>query len=245
MGFREVRVYGGEFPTHEQILTGDPTRSPFPKEVWLQQVQPGEFAVQYKDFKTGLAQSTDGRHVQSSEICRIFGDLGEAYANSREIVKEHWTVVCVVYDHTGAQVGRISNNKKLNKHAANAYAGILFWGSIYAIAGMSILWVLDRIALFAMMLWRPGYEPVPSLRWIVWFAFAAAGLLTVIAGWYLRLRFAAAKTVTKIRSNIAPEEMKRFEELNTLHGSADPAERERFLKLSKELHQRVQDALKK
>ena len=39
MGYREVRIYGGEFPTPDQILSGDPTSPPFPKEVWLQQVQ--------------------------------------------------------------------------------------------------------------------------------------------------------------------------------------------------------------
>jgi len=48
---REVRVYDGDFPSYERILAGDPT-AVFPKEIWLQQVQPGEFAVRYKDFKT-------------------------------------------------------------------------------------------------------------------------------------------------------------------------------------------------
>jgi len=45
---REVRVYDGDFPSYEQILAGDPT-AVFPKEIWLPQVQPGEFAVRYKD----------------------------------------------------------------------------------------------------------------------------------------------------------------------------------------------------
>jgi hypothetical protein len=247
MGYREVRIYGGEFPTPDQILSGDPTSPPFPKEVWLQQVQPGKFAVRYKDFKTGLARSPDGRHVRSSEICRVFGDLEEASANSREVAKKHWAVVCVVYDHTGAQIGRISNNKGVNKYAAIVYAGILFWGCIYAFAGMGVLWVLYRIALFAVRLWRPGYEPIPfpSLHWIGWLAFAAAGLLIMIAVWFLRIRFVASQRVKKVESSFTPEEMKRFEELNTLHGSADPAQRERFLKLAKEYQQRVQEALKK
>src|SRR5260370_13616413 len=51
---REGRGYEGSFPTFEQILAGDPTAT-FPREIWLQQVQPGEFAVRHKDFKTGLA----------------------------------------------------------------------------------------------------------------------------------------------------------------------------------------------
>jgi len=64
VGAREVRVYDGDFPTFEQMLAGG-SEAAFPKEVWLQQVQPGEFAVRYKDFKTGLARSPAGKHVQS------------------------------------------------------------------------------------------------------------------------------------------------------------------------------------
>lgn len=103
MGYREVRIYDGPFPAPEQILTGDPGRPPFPKEVWLQEVQPAEFAVRYKDFKTGLPRSADGMHVQASEVCRVFGDLEEARADSRGIVDQHWMVVCVIHDHTGAE----------------------------------------------------------------------------------------------------------------------------------------------
>jgi hypothetical protein len=58
-------MFRGDFPTYEQILAGDPT-AVFPKEMWLQQVQPGEFAVRYKDFKTGLARNPAREHVQSS-----------------------------------------------------------------------------------------------------------------------------------------------------------------------------------
>src|SRR6266481_5422768 len=36
-------------------MTGDPARPPSRKEVWQKQVHAGEFAVRYKDFKTGLA----------------------------------------------------------------------------------------------------------------------------------------------------------------------------------------------
>jgi len=38
MGFREVKVYEGEFATFEQLITGDPARPPFPEEVWQKQV---------------------------------------------------------------------------------------------------------------------------------------------------------------------------------------------------------------
>ena len=67
---REVRVYDGDFPSYERILAGDPT-AVFPKEIWLQQVQPGEFAVRYEDFKTSLARNPAAEHVSSIEICRI------------------------------------------------------------------------------------------------------------------------------------------------------------------------------
>jgi hypothetical protein len=39
--------------------------------------------------------------------------------------------------------------------------------------------------------------------------------------------------------------MKKFEELNVLHGTADPTERERFLKLMREYQQKAGEALKK
>jgi hypothetical protein len=50
---------------------------------------------------------------------------------------------------------------------------------------------------------------------------------------------------SKLKSVITPEEKKRFEELNTLHGSKDPAERDRFLKLASEYQQNVREALKR
>ena len=76
MTHRDVKVYDAPFPTRDQILSGDPTAPPFPKESWLRHVQPGEFAVRYKDFKTGLARNPQGEQVQSSEICRIFDNFG-------------------------------------------------------------------------------------------------------------------------------------------------------------------------
>jgi hypothetical protein len=62
IGMREVRVYDGDFPTFDEILADYPDKT-FPKEIWLPQVQPGEFAVRYRDFKTGLACNTSGERV--------------------------------------------------------------------------------------------------------------------------------------------------------------------------------------
>ena len=128
MPYREVKAYDDPFPTYEQIISGDPAAPPFPKEAWLQQVKQGEFAVRYKDFKTGLARSPQGKPVQASEICRIFDNLAEALSNSLQITKEHWTVRCFIYDYTGAQVDSISNTRETGKFAANMYTALLLWG---------------------------------------------------------------------------------------------------------------------
>jgi hypothetical protein len=245
MGYREVRVYDGDFPTHEQILTGDPASPPFPKQIWREQIRPGEFAVRYKDFKTGLARNSEGKHVRSSEISRIFGNLEEARANSRAIAAAYWTVVCVIYDQHGAETERISNHKELNKYAVRLYAGMLLWTAAYTCAGMAALWMVYRLALFPVRGLFPGYQPIRTLTWMGWLAFTGAGLALAIAGLFLRLRMVAANRVKKVQSSITAEEMKRFEEVNSLYGTADPVERERFLQLFREIQERVQETLKK
>ena len=245
---REVRVYDGDFPNYERILAGDPT-AVFPREIWLQQVQPGEFAVRYKDFKTGLARNPAGEHVKSSEICRIFSSLEEARADSREVVNDHWTVRCFIYDHTGAQAGTISNNKKVNEYAVVAYAGMLLWLGIFALVGMGLIWIVFKIALVVLGPFPSIRELLTSFGWVGWTAYATAGLLLGILACYLRIQFIAKRRVdqlhSKLKSVITPEEKRRFEELNTLHGSKDPAERDRFLKLASEYQQKVREALKR
>jgi len=248
MGVREVRVYDGDFPSFEQMLAGG-SGADFPKEVWVQQLQPGEFAVRYRDFKTGKARNPAGEHVQSSEICRIFSSLEEARASSREVASTHWTVRCFIYDHTGTQVGTISNNKELNKYAVVAYAGILIWLGIFTVIGMSFLWIASKITL-AVLGPFPSIRAIPTaLGWLGWTAYAVGGLLVGIVACYLRLKFIVRRKANqmqdKLKSAITPEEKKRFEELNVLHGSTDPAERERFLEILNEYQQKVRGALKK
>jgi hypothetical protein len=243
--YREVRVYDGDFPSIEQVVTGDPNRPIFPKEAWLQQVALGDIAVRYRDFKTGLARSPSGKHVRSSEICRIFANREDANANSRTIVDEHPAVICVLYDHTGVQVGRVSNRKVLGKFAAAMYAGIVFWGFIYAVAGMTVLWLVYWVGLSAVRLWWPAINPIGSLRWFGWLVFAVAGLLTSIAVWLARLRWVATKRVQKTRSSFTSEEWKRFAEINQLHVTTDTEKRERLLKLYKEFQERLQESVKK
>jgi hypothetical protein len=180
MAYREVKVSNDPFPTHDRIISGDPAAPPFPKEVWLQQVNPGEFAVRYKDFKTGLAGNPRGEHVQASEICRIFDNLAEARRNSLQVTKEHWTVRCFVYDHTGAQIDSISNTTEIRKFAASMYAAILLWGGLFTIAGMTLIWSTYRVTLFLL---APRTEAIHSLNWLGWCAFAAAGLATAVVVW--------------------------------------------------------------
>jgi hypothetical protein len=248
MGMREIRVYEGDFPTFEQMLAGG-LAAAFPKEVWLPQVQLGEFAVRYKDFKSGLARNPTGKPVQSSEICRVFGSLEEARANSRQVATEHWTVRCFIYDHTGSQVDTISNNKEASKFAVVLYAGILLWVGIFAVIGMGLIWMLSKITLLILGPFPSVHELFSRFGWLGWTVYAFAGLLVGVLAWFLRIRFIANKRMDlikdKLTSVISAEERKRFEEVNTLYGSRDPAERERFLKLAAEYRDKVTKALKK
>lgn len=242
MAYREVKVYDGPFPTYDQIISGDPGAPPYPKEVWRQQVKQGEFAVLYKDFKTGLARNPQGAHVKASEICRIFDSLAEARNDSLQVSKEHWTVRCFIYDHTGAQVDSVSNARETGKFAASMYATILLWGGLYTIAGMGLIWGAYRAALFLL---APGSEPIRSLGRLGWSAFGAAGLTIAVLAWWMKLRRSASRRMNKVRASFTKEEMKKFEEINTLFGTADPVERERFLELTREYQQKIRDALKK
>lgn len=248
MGMREVRVYDGDFPAVERLLAGDPTAA-FPKQIWLSQVQPGECAVRYKDFKTGQARNPAGKPVTSSEVCRIFASLQEARANSREVVTEHGNVRCFIYDHTGAQVGTISNNKEVNKFAAAAYVALLLWVGIFAVVGMGLIWMLWRGTALLPGPFHALHGLLSRLGRLGWVAYAFAGLLVGISVWQLRMRFIAGKRIgrlhAKLESITSPEEKERFAELNTLHGSNDPAERQRFLELYHEYQNKISEALKK
>jgi hypothetical protein len=242
MPYREVKIYDDPFPTHDQIISGDPTAPRFPKETWIEKVNPGEFAVRYNDFKTGLARNPQGEHVQASEICRIFDNLDEAPSNSAQVTKEHWTVRCLIYDHTGAQIGSVSKGAEINKFAVVMYAGTLLWVIPLALAGMGLIWGIYRLMLFLL---APGSEPIRSLNWVGWSVFVVAGLAVAALTWYVRLRRRAGRTVHKIRTSFTKEEMKKYEEVNSLYGTADPNERERLLKLTREYQEQIREAPKK
>lgn len=242
MSYREVKIYDGPFPTFEQMMSGDPTAPPFPKETWLQQLKAGEFAVRYKDFKTGLARNPQGQHVKGSEICRVFDNLTEARDNSRKITQEHWSIRCFIYDHGGAEIESISNSGQINKFAVKMYAGLLLWVAVFAVAGMALIWGAYRVTL---MLASPGTRPAESLSWVGWVAFASAGLAVAVALWWMRLRRKATRRVNQVRASFSQEEMKKYEEINSLYGTADPVERERLLSLIREYQQKAAEAYKK
>jgi hypothetical protein len=245
MGMREVRVYDGDFPTHDQILSGDPDAK-FPKECWRAKLAAGEFAVRYKDFKTGRPRNPTGDHVTSSEICRVFGTLDEAREDSRKTVERNWTVRCFIYDHTGSLTDTISNNKKVLKFAAWTYVGILVWGGGLAIAGMGLVWLFLRAAILIS-----GHQGDTESFFSTygWIAVVAGGPVLAITGIAAYSLFAASRKQSRMKRNLdailSPEDKARFAEINTLHGSRDPAERERFLKLAAEYRALVQKAIKK
>jgi len=244
---REVRVYDRNFPTREQMLAAGP-EAVFPKEVWLEQVQPGEFAVRYKDFKTGLPRNPAGEYARSPEICRIFGRLDEARADSRKVVSDYWMVRCFIYDHTGAKVETISNARKLNKYAAAAYGQILLGVAFCALVGMASIWLLYKIWLLFAPQSSSAHQPFAS-GWLYWASYAAVGFLLVALLVSLRFRWAinraVSRTHAKLRSAISPADKKRFQQLNTLSRSRDPADCERFSKLAAEYQEKIREALKK
>jgi hypothetical protein len=246
MTMREVRVYGSPFPTHEQIRSGDPN-TVFPKESWLQHMHPGEFAVRYKDFKTGHARNPTGEPVQSSEICHIFDSLEEAREDSKRVTAEHWAVRCFIYDCTGLQVEAVSNNRQLNKFAAVTYTGILLWVGMFTFAGMGFLRLLYSATLYILRPSASVHSPLFFSGWLGWIAYAFAGFLSGVLAWLLGTWFSANRKISRMtrKAIVSPEEKKRFAELNALCGSKDQGERERFLKLENEYREKVREAIKK
>ena len=113
---------------------------------------------------------------------------------------------------------------------------------------MAVIWPLVNIAGFILGPFPRVQRLFPSLSWWGWVVYVFGGLMVGIGAWLLRIRFAAQRRVDKIHHHldvvISPEEKERFAELETLHGSMDPAERERFLKLAAEYREKIRKVLK-
>jgi len=92
-------------------------------------------------------------------------------------------------------------------------------------------------------------SPLFFSGWLGWTAYAFAGFLLGVLAWLLGMWFSAKRKISRMTRNlkaiVSSEEEKRFAELNTLHGSKDQEERERFLKLANEYREKVREAIKK
>jgi len=110
------------------------------------------------------------------------------------------------------------------------------------------MWIIYRIWLFISPSTPSAHVP-PLFGWLYWVSYVVAGLLLLALVIYLRFRWGINRTVsrmrTKLNSAVSPEEKKRFEELNTLYLSRDPADRERCLKLANEYEEKIREALRK
>jgi hypothetical protein len=146
MGFREVKVYDGEFPTCDQVISGDPTQPPFPKEIWLEQMRPGEFAVRFRDGKTGLPIEGDGemRGKRSEATCRIYDNLAEANLYASESTRDRMGIDCRIIDRGGTIITTISDRKGSAKFSVVLFGGVLLWIAATALTGMSVVWLLWR-----------------------------------------------------------------------------------------------------
>ena len=113
---------------------------------------------------------------------------------------------------------------------------------------MGLIWILSKVILFILTEFPTIHRVLSDSEWFGWTGYVSGGLLVGILAWYQRIRFTAQKQVDrmkdKLKSAISSEDKKRFEELNTLHGSKDPAERERFLHVVTEYRQKITEALK-
>jgi hypothetical protein len=244
MGYREVKVYDGEFPTHEQIISGDPTAPPFPKETWREQMQPGEFAVRLRDAKTGLPIGGDGKipGKQSEAICRIYENLAEANSFAVESTRDRVGIDCRIFDHTGMIITTIRDQKEALKFSAVLFGGTLLWITAMTLAGMAIIWLVLRTVIAVPY---PYLQDALAFGWRGWTGVAFAGFALSVLGFFAKARFAAHRRWKKVRAEMSPEEWTKYEALNQLFGSADPRERERFLALKKEFEERLREIHKK
>jgi hypothetical protein len=113
--------------------------------------------------------------------------------------------------------------------------------------GMLCLGLIYRAALLVLGVWYT-IEPIHSLSWIGWVVFAGALWVMTFALTFVSMHLRARRRFMKfmkIRATIPPEDMRRFEEINSLHLTSDPAERERLMALGREYQNRIREALKK
>jgi len=241
VGYREVKLFDELFPTWEQMYSGDPGSPPLPKESWRKHMQPGEFALHFKHFQTSQPIGADGGLLaQEDGYCRVFDSVEEANEHGSEICQRHPVVVCVIYDSSGKLVNRVYNRKKVTWFALLMWIGILFWLGILTLAGLALAASVYFVIALLLGVKNPTNLTLPGYAWAI---ILMAALALGSYGFWTRIKWKAKQRITKLKAAISPEERKYFEQLNTLYGSADPSERERFLKIRQELLEKARRAM--
>jgi hypothetical protein len=241
VGYREVKLFDEPFPTWEQIYSGDPGCPPIPKESWRKHMQPGEFALHFKHFQTSRPIGAEGELLaQRNGYCRVFDSIEEANEHGSGVCQQHPVVVCVVYDSSGKLVKRIYNRKKVTWFAILMWIGILFWLGILTLAGLALVGSAYFVVAFLLGVKNPTNLTLPGYVWVI---ILMAALALGSYGYWKRVKWKAKRRIAKLQAAISPEEQKYFEQLNTLYGSADPAERKRFLTIGRELQEKVRRTL--
>ena len=242
MGNREVKLFDEPFPTWEQMYSGDPGSPPIPKESWRKHMQPGEFALHFKHFQTSQPIGAEGELLaQQNGYCRVFDSIEEANEHGSGVCHQHPVVVCVIYDSSGKLVKRIYNRKKVTWFAIVMWIGILFWLGILTLAGLALAASVYFVIAFLLGVKNPTNLTLP---WYVWVIILLAALALGSYGLWIRIKWKAKRRIAKLQAAISPGEQKYYEQLNTLYGSADPSERERFLKIREEFQEMVRRTLR-
>jgi hypothetical protein len=241
VGYRQLKLFDEPFPTWDQMLSGDPGMPPFPKESWRKHVRNGEFALHFKHFQTGLFIGADGKHLaRQDEYCRLFDSAKEAEEHAKAVCHEHPAVTCVIYDSSGAFLKRIYNRKKLTRSAIQMWIGSFFWLGTLTLAGLALAAVLYFVVTFILGAQNPTRLNFP---WYVWVSILTAAVALGLYGFWTGIKWKAKRRVAKLQAAISPEEREYFEQLNTLYGSAERAERERFLKIRQEFLEKARRTL--
>ena len=114
---------------------------------------------------------------------------------------------------------------------------------------MGLIWIILKTSLFIIGSPAAAQKLLPLSSWLDWVGYAASGFFLAVIVWLARMRMIARRKVSRMTRNLdsllSPEDNRRFAELNILHGSKDPAERERFLKLASDYRAKVREALTK
>ena len=241
VAYRELKLFDEPFPTWEQMVSGDPASPRLPKASWRKHMQPGEYALHFKHFQTNQPIGAEGELLtQEDGYCRVFDSIEDASEHGNEVCHQHPGVVCVIYDSNGKLIKRIYNRKKVTWFAIVMWMGILFWLALLTLAGLAVAAFAYLAVAFLLGVKNPTNLTLPGYVWVI---ILMAALALGSYGFWTRIKWKAKRRVNKLQAAISPEERKYFEQLNTLYGSAEPAERERFLQIRQEFLEKARRTL--